>query len=126
MVAAPFHRILIDTQSAASTKLVDQGWRLRLSRIEDDQPAELVEEQVLPEKVNQPIVNLTRATLGTVKLRTAEVRWLIAALSELLPSMEADDARWNAPSPDDHVDSPGPSPESPAEEVGQSTMGPPL
>lgn len=85
-----FHRILPCAASAGSPNEKDRGWRFRLTREEND-IARLVEEQVLPERVERIDAHRIIAKSANVSLTTEEVRWLRDALSELLPIMEADE-----------------------------------
>ena len=67
------------------------GWRLRLLR-EDGENAELIEEQVLPERVARPDAHRIVEKGDRIMITTAEARWLLEVLTELVPQMEADDA----------------------------------
>jgi hypothetical protein len=59
---------------------------------EDGENAELIEEQVLPERVMRPDANRIVSKGERIMLTTAEARWLLEALADLVPLMEADDA----------------------------------
>jgi hypothetical protein len=86
-----FHRIRPCNDSRNAPQEKDRGWRIRLTRFEDD-IARLVEEQVLPEKVERVDAHRIVAKSGDISLTTEEVRWLRDSLSELLAVMEADEA----------------------------------
>lgn len=67
----------------------DPGWRLRLDKQKGDL-AFLVEEQVLPEKVDQPTAYRVIATKGRMLLTKDEATWLHQSLGEML----AKDEEW--------------------------------
>lgn len=90
-----FHRIRPCDAARAAPKEIDRGWRLRLTRFDGD-IARLVEEQVLPEKVERVDAHRVRNTLANIPLTTDDVRWLRDACSELLSVMETEDASAQA------------------------------
>lgn len=90
-----FHRIRPCASSRNAPQEKDRGWRLRLTRFEDD-IARLVEEQVLPEKVERVDAHRIIARTANIPMTTDDVRWLRNALSELLVEMERDDEATNA------------------------------
>jgi hypothetical protein len=75
--------------AAASPNERDQGWRLHVSFEDDEGYLEVVEEQVLPEKVGHADANFIRATNGQLRLNPDECKWLIETLSALLPTLDA-------------------------------------
>jgi hypothetical protein len=75
--------------AAACPKEIDQGWRLHVSFEDDEGYLEVVEEQVLPEKVARADANHIRATNGHIRLNPDECKWLIDTLTALLPTLDA-------------------------------------
>jgi hypothetical protein len=84
-----FCRILPCAAAAASKNPIDKGWRVRV-KSEDGYSIELTEEQVPPERVNNPRAVRIRATLGTVKLTPTEARWLRDVIDEHLNAIAKD------------------------------------
>ena len=90
-----FNRIRPCDASRTAPKEIDRGWRLRLTRLDGD-IAHLVEEQVLPEKVERVDAHRILNRLANIPMTTDDVRWLRDACAELLAEMEADDANAQA------------------------------
>jgi hypothetical protein len=67
----------------------DQGWRLHVSFEDDEGYLEVVEEQVLPERVTRADANHIRASNGHIRLNPDECRWLIERLTEIMPTLDA-------------------------------------
>jgi hypothetical protein len=65
----------------------DPGWRLRLDK-ERGEPVRLLEEQVLPECVDDPASRRCLAIKANVCLTRADAEWLHAALGEMLQMEE--------------------------------------
>lgn len=65
------------------------GWRLVVRR-EQGENAELIEEQVLPERVLRPDAVRVLDRGDRVMITTSEVRWLRDVFDELLVEMERD------------------------------------
>lgn len=65
----------------------DPGWRLRLDK-QEGELAFLVEEQVLPEHVDNPNSFRVLATHGRMLLKKSEAQWLHQALGEMLAKDE--------------------------------------
>lgn len=82
------HWILVDQAAAAAPRDIDRGWRLRVELPDDDGFVDVVEEQVLPERVMRPDANHVRASNGTVRLNLEEARWLRDRLDEVIPELE--------------------------------------
>jgi hypothetical protein len=75
---------------AAAQKMErDQGWRLHVSMHDGEGYVEVVEEQVLPEKVERADANHVRTTNGALRLNPDECRWLIDTLTALMPTLDA-------------------------------------
>lgn len=81
-----FCKILPCAAAAASPNPVDKGWRLRVT-CDDGYSLELVEEQVLPERVTSPDARRVLARLGEVKLTPDEAKWLRDVIDEYLDSL---------------------------------------
>jgi len=60
------------------------GWRLHLFRGQGESSIILVDEKVLPEKVNDPHAHRVLASMGRVMLSDAEARWLRDHLIKML------------------------------------------
>jgi len=75
--------VRIHPQMMTPHQKAPDGWRLVLRRPEDEN-AELLEEQVLPECVMKPDAQVVLDERDRIMLTTCETEWLLNALGEML------------------------------------------
>lgn len=89
------HWILVDENARASKHPDDQGWRLHVDLPDDEGYFDLVEEQVLPERVERADANRIRRSNGIVRLNLDEARWLNALLVQIIPELARREVEGN-------------------------------
>lgn len=90
------HWILVDENARASKHPDDQGWRLHVEMADDEGYIDLVEEQVLPERVERADANRIRNSNGIVRLSLDEMRWLNALFVQIIPELAKRECEGNA------------------------------
>lgn len=85
-MAAAYDKLLVDPDP----KLAEQGWRLRVTRGEDEGNVLVERERVLPEKVGAPEANNVFEHESFGWMNKPEMVWLRDRLTELIDTDESE------------------------------------